>query len=199
VTRDEFIARVRAARPVPRRGGRGDHNLNPGLRPRGPLRPAAVLVPLVDRPEGLTVFFTKRTDHLADHAGQISFPGGRIEPDDPSPEAAALREVEEEIGVDAGRITLLGRLDDYATRTGFLVTPVIGVLTPPFVVKPDPHEVAAVFEVPLDFVVAPASRRYETRMVGGVERRFYAFPYGEYYIWGVTAGILVNLCERVIE
>lgn len=176
---------------------RGDHNLNPDLgdTPGKRLTQAAVLVPLVDRPGGLTVLLTQRTSHLRDHAGQVSFPGGRLEPDDASHEAAALREAEEEVGLPADRVDLLGRLDLYITRTGFEVIPVVGIVNPPFPVRPDPFEVADVFEVPLRFLADPKNHQQHSRFYKGARRRFYAMPYEGRYIWGVTAGMLVNLSE----
>ena len=158
---------------------------------------AAVLVPLVARQEGVTVLLTRRTEHLHRHAGQISFPGGRIETSDTSPEAAALRETEEEIGLGRRHIELLGRLDLYRTRTGFEVTPVVGWVTPPFELAPDRFEVAEVFEVPLDFVVDRRNHERHSREWQGITRHFYVLPYGGYYIWGATAGMLVNLAERL--
>ena len=175
---------------------RGDHSLNgPDMRFPGPLTPAAVLVPLVDRSAGMTVLLTQRTAHLADHAGQISFPGGRMEPDDASPEAAALRETLEEVGLPAARVELVGRLDDYETRTGFLVHPVVGIVNPPFELHADPHEVAEVFELPLDFVLDRRNHRLESRLFKGAERQFYVLPYEGRYIWGATAGMLVHLSD----
>lgn len=184
------------------RGGgteRGDDDLNPGMGAPGCLRPASVLVPLVDRPEGLTLIFTQRTAHLAAHAGQISFPGGGLEECDADDVACALRETTEEIGLPDANVEVLGRLDIYVTRTGFRVTPVVGLVRPPFDLNPDPFEVAEVFEVPLSFFLDPANRRRESRTVQGSERFFYAFPYGERYIWGATAGMLVNLCDVLLE
>ncbi|WP_207483375.1 NUDIX hydrolase [Arenibaculum pallidiluteum] len=182
--------------PDRRPGLRGDQDLNPSMEPMRPvLRPASVLVPLVDRAEGVTLIFTQRTAHLAAHAGQISFPGGGLEECDSDEIACALRETNEEIGLEAARVTVLGCLDTYVTRTGFRVTPVVGLVEPPFALNPDPFEVAEVFEVPLAFFLDPANRRRESRNLGGVERFFYAFPYGERYIWGATAGMLVNLCD----
>ncbi|MEK7820312.1 MAG: CoA pyrophosphatase [Pseudomonadota bacterium] len=174
---------------------KGDHDLNPGMGIRADLRPAAVLVPIVLREEGLTVLFTRRTDHLAHHAGQISFPGGHIEEGDPEPAAAALRETEEEVGLDRRHVRVIGRLDRYVTRTGFDVTPVVGLVTPPFAVTPDPTEVAEVFEVPLAFLLDPANHKRMSRDVEGVARHFYAVPYGDYFIWGATAGMVMNLYE----
>jgi 8-oxo-dGTP pyrophosphatase MutT (NUDIX family) len=176
---------------------RGDHDLNPGMTPADRMLAAAVLVPLVARPEGTTVLLTRRTDHLHHHAGQISFPGGRIEAEDPSPEDAALRETEEEIGLGRDRIELIGRLGLYRTRTGFEITPVVGWVTPPFDLAPDRFEVAEVFEVPLAFVADPANHERHSREWQGTVRHFYVLPYGGYYIWGATAGMLVNLAERL--
>lgn len=176
---------------------RGDHDLNPGVSPLDRLRPAAVLVPLVARPEGVTILLTRRTDHLHHHAGQISFPGGRIEADDPSPEDAALRETQEEVGLARAHVELLGRLDIYRTGTGFEITPVVGWVTPPFDLSPDRFEVAEIFEVPLSFVADRRNHERHSREWNGQRRHFYVVPYGGYYIWGATAGMLVNLSERL--
>lgn len=178
-----------------------DFDLNPDLRELVPagrlLRPAAVLVPLVERAPGLTVLLTRRTDHLKNHAGQVSFPGGRIEPEDPDPVAAALREAKEEIGLDNGLVSVAGFLDPYETSTGFHVTPVVGFLDPVFNPTPDPNEVAEVFEVPLDFLMDPANQLRHSRDYMGVTRYFYAMPYGTHYIWGATAGMLMNMARRL--
>lgn len=176
-------------------GQRGDHDLNPGMQPQDNLTPAAVLVPLVDRPSGLTVLLTQRTAHLNDHAGQISFPGGRVEPDDPSHQAAALREAEEEVGLPPSHVEVIGTLDYYIVRSGYRVTPVVGFVNLPFEVKPDPFEVAEVFEVPLSFVINTDNHVMESRTDQGVERTFYVLPYENRYIWGATAGMLVNLTD----
>ena len=174
---------------------RGDHDLNPDLLPTRPLIAAAVLVGLVERADGLAVLLTKRTAHLNDHAGQISFPGGRVDAGDADAAAAALREAEEEVGLPPHHVEMVGRLDTYVTRTGFEVTPCVGFVAPPELYKPDPFEVAEVFEVPLRFFLDPASRKLERRIFQGRERFFYAYPWGEYYIWGATAGMLNNLTE----
>jgi 8-oxo-dGTP pyrophosphatase MutT (NUDIX family) len=162
------------------------------------LRGAAVLVPLVDRPEGLHVLLTQRTDHLAHHAGQVSFPGGRLEDHDDGSVACALREAEEETGLPPGCVDVLGFLDDYVTVTGFRVVPVVGLVSPPFTLRPDPFEVAEVFEVPLDFLLDPANHQRVDRVIEGRSRPFYAMPYGRHYIWGATAGMLINL-SRVLR
>ena len=200
LTPDEVAARLAVAP----RGGlrrsqdvapRGDHDLNPGRFPDRPLVAAAVLVPLVVRPAGLTVLFTLRTPHLSDHAGQISFPGGRVDPGDHDELSAALREAEEEVGLAATQVRLVGRLDTYVTRTGFRVEPVVGLLTPPLALRPDPHEVAEVFEAPLDFLIDPANCRRDSRIYEGGERFYWAIPWESRYIWGATAGMLVNLAD----
>ena len=174
---------------------RGDHDLNPCFPRKPPVMPAAVLVPLIDRAEGMSVLLTQRGEHLNDHAGQISFPGGRLEEVDSGPEAAALRETEEEVGLSPDRINLVGRLDVYETVTGYRVTPVVGIVEPPFQLSPDPFEVAEVFEVPLDFILDPVNHEKHERVQNGGRRYFYVFPYQDRYIWGATAGMLMNLVE----
>jgi len=174
---------------------RGDHDLNPSMGRAAELRQAAVLVPLVDHPDGLTIIFTQRTTHLAAHAGQISFPGGGFEPCDVDATACALRETGEEIGLPPEKVDVLGRLDTYITRTGFEITPVVGVIRPPVTFAPDPFEVAEVFEVPLEFFLEPGNLRKEGREFQGARRHFYVFPYQDRYIWGATAGMLVNLVD----
>ncbi|WP_428846051.1 CoA pyrophosphatase [Magnetospirillum sulfuroxidans] len=164
--------------------------------PRPAPRPAAVLVPLVEHPEGMTVLLTQRTAHLAHHPGQISFPGGRLEDADQGDFViAALRETEEEIGLPPDRVTILGRLDDYITGTGFIITPVVGVIVPPVETIADPFEVAEVFEVPLNFLLDPQNHKLHRRVVEGRHRPFWAMTWEERMIWGATAGILVNLSE----
>ena len=162
-------------------------------------RPAAVLVPVINRPDGLSVLLTRRTDHLTDHAGQISFPGGKVHAEDNSPEETALRETEEEIGLDRSRVHVLGRLPDYFIPTGFRVTPVIGWVEPPFSLTLDPFEVAEVFEAPLSFLVDPSHRQLHSAMRNGRLRHFYAMPYQGYNIWGATAGMLVVLSRILLE
>jgi 8-oxo-dGTP pyrophosphatase MutT (NUDIX family) len=175
---------------------RGDHDLNPDMyEPGRPLTAAAVLVPIVTHASGLTVLLTRRTAHLETHAGQISFPGGRIEPGDDSPAAAALRETEEEIGLPSRDVRLIGTLDTYVTRTGFEVTPVVGLISPPLSLILDAFEVAEAFEAPLDFFLEPGSLQRHSRHFEGKERHFYVYPFNEHFIWGATAGMLVNLSE----
>ena len=154
---------------------------------------ASVLVPIVARPGALTVLLTRRTAHLREHSGQISFPGGRAEPQDAGPEATALRETHEEIGLPARQVELLGKLSDYHTRTGFRITPVVGLVAPPLELRLDAQEVDAAFEVPLAFLLDPANHQRQAREYQGRTVHFFAIPYGEHYIWGATAGMLVNL------
>lgn len=164
-----------------------------GVDPAAVLTPAAVLVPLINRPSGLTVLLTQRTDHLRDHAGQVSFPGGRCEAEDADAVATALREAREEVGLDPARIEILGRLPEYRTGTGFTVTPVIGLVEPPLNLKLDDFEVADVFEPPLAFLLDPANHQRHTIEVRGAMREYWAMPWRGYYIWGATAGMLVSL------
>ncbi|MGU7779438.1 CoA pyrophosphatase [Burkholderia sp. PU8-34] len=167
-------------------------------------RSAAVLVPLVVREAGLTVLLTQRADHLNDHAGQISFPGGRREPFDRDATATALRESNEEIGLASERVEILGALPDYLTGTGFCVTPVVGLVHPPFTVQADTFEVAEIFEVPLAFLMNPANHEVRVFRWDGGERRFFAMPFprgdgsGHYFIWGATAGMLRNLYRFLV-
>jgi 8-oxo-dGTP pyrophosphatase MutT (NUDIX family) len=158
--------------------------------------PAAVLIPIVAHPE-LTVLFTRRTAHLKAHSGQVSFPGGRVEAADPSREFTALREAEEEIGLPAARVEVLGTLPEYFTRTGFRVTPVIGLVRPPLELVPDAREVDEVFEVPLAFLIDPANHRRESRQIGERLATYYIFEHHGRVIWGATAGMLVNLARRL--
>ena len=175
---------------------RGDHDLNEeGMRPEPPLVPAAVLVPLVSRGDEFTILLTERAADLRAHAGQISFPGGRIDPEDASPEYAALREANEEIGMPHSATEVIGRLDTYEVRTGFAVTPVVGLVEPRFEIVLEPGEVADVFEVPLSFVLDPANHERHSRIIRGKRRYFYVLPFEDRYIWGATAGMLVNLYE----
>ena len=156
------------------------------------IRPAAVLVPVVRREDGLTVLFTRRTAHLHDHAGQISFPGGRVEPGDRSAAETALRESGEEIGLEPASVEILGELHQYVTVTGYRVSPVVGLVTPPLDLRPDDFEVAEVFEVPLSFLLDPSNHQRNRVVNEGRERLYFAVPYGQYYIWGATAGMLMN-------
>ena len=155
--------------------------------------PAAVLVPIVARGGAMTVLFTRRTDGLARHAGQVSFPGGRAEAGDAAPVATALREAREEVGIAAASVAIVGRLEERPVGTGYRIVPVVGLLADPPPFAADSREVAEIFEVPLPFVLDPANYRRERMVVEGVPRRFHALPYRRYFIWGATAAILVNL------
>lgn len=161
------------------------------------LTPAAVLFPIVLRQDGPTVLLTQRTAHLRDHAGQISFPGGRVEASDQSTLHTALRETEEEIGLAREHIEPIGYLPEYRTGTGFRVTPVVALVRPPFDLKIDPFEVAEVFEVPLAFLLDPVNHQRHSIHHRGALRQYFAMPYGDYFIWGATAGMIRSLTERL--
>lgn len=181
---------------------RGDHDLNPGMPfplPDSALKLAAVLIPIVDRPEGPTVLLTQRVETLRQHAGQIAFPGGRLDAPEETPLAAALREAQEEIGLEPRHVEILTTLDCYRTRTGYNITPVVGIVQPGFALTLQEMEVADAFEVPLSFLIDPNRRIRESRVYQGVPRFFYAIPYGPRYIWGATAGIIVNLAEVLLS
>jgi 8-oxo-dGTP pyrophosphatase MutT (NUDIX family) len=178
----------------------GDHRLNPDLTHlivRAGLRDAAVLIPVVDHSDGATVILTKRTEKLRSHSGQIAFPGGSIDAADRSPEEAALRETEEEIGLDRSFVEVIGRLPDYVSGSGFRVAPVLGIVRPGFLLTVNADEVDDVFEVPLGFIMDAANHSRESREWQGHIRHFYTMPYGDRYIWGLTAGIIRMLYERL--
>lgn len=165
----------------------------PGIPEDGPLTAAAVLVPVVMRSSGLTMLLTQRTAHLRDHAGQVSFPGGRCEPEDADPEATALREAQEEVGLHPQQIEVIGRLPEYRTGTGFSITPVVALVHPPLNLKLDDFEVAEAFEPPLDFLLDTANHQRHQIEIRGAMREYWAMPWQGYYIWGATAGMLVSL------
>jgi 8-oxo-dGTP pyrophosphatase MutT (NUDIX family) len=205
---DNFFdrARSRLTLEVPRsltdptaEGARGDLDLNPEVWLRAGVnatRPAAVLVPIIDRGEP-TVLLTLRTAVLASHAGQVAFPGGKIDPADKSPVAAALREASEETGLAPTLVEPIGYLDLYLTFSGFRILPTVARVKPDFTLVLNPQEVTEAFEVPLKFLMTPANHQRKTRDWNGFERDYYAIPYQNRYIWGITAGILRNLYERV--
>lgn len=178
---------------------RGDNDLNPAMKLPKFSKPAAVLVPLIRHKRGMTVLLTKRAGHLKDHAGQISFPGGRVETSDLTREDAALRETKEEINLNRDKIEVIGRLDTYITRTGFEVTPIVAFVKPPMNLKPNPREVSNIFEIPLSFLMDNINHQRTRRYVCGKPRYFYAIEYYNYYIWGATAGMLVNLSELLSQ
>ena len=161
------------------------------------LRPAAVLLLVINHAPAPTVLFTQRTSHLPAHAGQISFPGGRCEESDGDAETTALRESHEEVGLDPARVEVLGRLPQYKTSTGFNVTPVVGWAEPPLAWTPDPDEVAEVFEVPLAFLLDARNHRHESAFYKGRMRKYWAMPFGSRFIWGATAGMLVTF-QRIV-
>jgi len=163
------------------------------LPPAGEVTAAAVLIPVVDRPAGLTVLLTQRTAHLRDHAGQISFPGGRCEPTDKDRVDTALRESREEVGILPEQVSVLAVLPEYWTSTGFRVTPVLGLVPPPLNLQLDDFEVAEVFEPPLAFFLDATNYRREAREHQGQQRHYWAVPWRNYYVWGATAGMFVCL------
>lgn len=182
-------------RALPRRG---DHNLNRERFPyEGLGKPAAVLVPVIAHPDGATMLLTQRTSQLRAHAGQVAFPGGRMDPEDATPIDTALREAYEEIGLRPADATPIGYLDPYQTGTGYRIMPVVAIVKPGLTYALNPDEVDATFEVPLAFLMEPGNREMHQREFDGIMRSFYAFPFGEHYIWGATAGILLNFYERL--
>jgi len=187
----------RLARPAPPAAlGLSDGFRLPGRE--GRTTPAAVLVPVVNRREGLQLLLTQRSADLPDHPGQISFPGGRVEPGDADHVAAALRETAEEIGLPSSRVQVLGQLSPYETVTGYRVLPIVGWIDPPFDLVPDRLEVADVFEVPLDFILDTANHQRHHRMLGDIRRDYWAIPWLHRYIWGATAAMLLIL-ERTLS
>lgn len=206
----EFFARARARLGLEVPAGltdasiipaRGDHDADPVMKKIEmvrPIRPAAVLVPVVDHPEP-TVLLTQRSAHLPDHPGQVSFPGGKIDKSDVSPLASALREAEEEIGLDRGHVEPLGYLDLYMTTLGYRIVPVIARVRPGFALTLNTSEVDNAFEVPLSFLMDQTNVQRHSRDWQGLTRHYYAFTFGERYIWGVTAGIMRNLYDRIYK
>lgn len=191
-----WLRRHFATVQMPAQSVYGDEGVRPDAEA---LKPAAVLIPIIDRDTGLTMLFTRRASHLKDHSGQVSFPGGRVAAGDATPEATALREAEEEIGLAPARVELLGRLPEYHTRTGFRITPVVGAIAPPLELRADANEVEEIFEVPLAFLLDTANHQRHSREWQGELRWFFAMPYQEHYIWGATAGMLVNLQRHLAQ
>ncbi len=210
LTTDEFFARAERAFTLAVPAGlndpgitpdRGDHQPDPVMaeiaRVR-PIRPAAVLIPIVEHAEP-TVLLTQRTTQLKDHAGQISFPGGKIDPTDETPAAAALREADEEIGLKPNFIRPVGYLDLYLTTFGYRIVPLLARVKPGFTLTLNRDEVDDAFEVPLSFLMTPGNHQLHSRPWQGLTRTYYAMPFGDRYIWGATAGMLRNLWERVYK
>jgi len=195
VNADELRARLIAVTATPPAGRVVYGDDVPGAMEK-PSVPAAVLVPVVlGNPPG--ILLTKRTPHLKSHAGQVSFPGGRIDPEDADPEAAALREALEEIALDPANVEVLGRMDEFVTGTGYRITPVVGLLPPGLVYHPSPHEVEAVFELPVSVLLDPDAPRRQRHHVRGVWREYWVWPHPDHYIWGATAAILVHLAREL--
>jgi 8-oxo-dGTP pyrophosphatase MutT (NUDIX family) len=206
----EFFARARARLRfdvppglldpaiVPASGDHGTDRMLEIIAREQPIRPAAVLIPVVDHPQP-TVLLTLRSEHLADHAGQIAFPGGKIDATDASPLDTALREASEEIGLDRGFVDPIGYLDLYGTSFGFRILPTLARVRPGFTLRINQAEVTDAFEVPLAFLMDPANHQLHSKEFRGMERSFYAMPYAERYIWGATAGILRMLYERICQ
>jgi 8-oxo-dGTP pyrophosphatase MutT (NUDIX family) len=178
----------------------GDHIHSPGFDEivlARATRPAAVLIPVMDRPGELSIVLTKRLDNLRSHSGQVAFPGGKIDEDDASPEAAALREAQEEVALDPALAEIIGRLPDYHTGSGYRIAPVLALVRPEARLVANPEEVDYVFEVPLAFLMDPANHRRGSRIFQGQERSYLEMPYGPHYIWGVTAGIIRLMHDRL--
>jgi 8-oxo-dGTP pyrophosphatase MutT (NUDIX family) len=206
--RTDFFGRARAVLTLDTPAGltdpdalplRGDHDADPVLKAMAavrPIKPAAVLIPVIDRDEPM-VLLTQRTAHLPQHAGQIAFPGGKIDATDASPLAAALREADEEVGLAANAVEPIGYLDVYMTTLGYRIVPVVARVQPPFTLTLNPGEVEDAFEVPLSFLMEVANHQTHSREWQGMMRSYYAIPFGERYIWGVTAGIIRNLQQKV--
>ncbi|MES0073247.1 CoA pyrophosphatase [Mesorhizobium sp. M0058] len=196
----DFRVRVAAQAEAHAGDDYGDHRFNPGhprLTQLKALRDAAVLIPVVDHGRDATVLLTKRAEKLRSHSGQVAFPGGTIDPTDATPEAAALRETFEEIGLGQDRIEIIGRMPDYVAGSGYRIAPVLAIVEPGFTLSLNSDEVDAAFEVPLSFLMDPANHTRDSRMWNDLEWFFYDVPYGGQRIWGVTAGIIRTLYERL--
>jgi 8-oxo-dGTP pyrophosphatase MutT (NUDIX family) len=208
LTSDEFFQRVRERfnfdippgltdpSIIPRTDDEGMNRVLEIIAKEKPIRPAAVLVPIIDRAEPM-VLLTQRSAHLNDHAGQVAFPGGKIDPTDASPKDAALREAEEEVGLDRSFVEPVAYMDLYGTPFGYRILPMIARVKPGFELRVNASEVDDVFEVPLAFLMNPANHFLKTRQFRDITRSYYEMPYGDRYVWGVTAGILRALYQRV--
>lgn len=201
-TADDFRRRAEHEKSIYADEDLGDHILNPAMKTqilRPDLRNAAVLVPVVDREDGASVILTRRTDKLRSHSGQVAFPGGSVDPTDPSPEFTALRETEEEIGLTPDYIDIVGRMPNYVTGSGFRIAPILSVVRPGFDLHINEDEVDVAFEVPLAFLMNPANHTRDSRMWQEQERFFYTMPFEDRYIWGITAGIIRSIYERLYK
>lgn len=197
---DDFRQRATRQNGIEADADYGDHRLNPDFRHlivRPNLRDAAVLIPVVDHGSEAHVLLTKRTEKLRSHSGQVAFPGGAVDPTDASPEHAAVRETLEEIGLGAADIEIVGRMPGYVTGSGYRIVPVLGIVRPGYFLTINEDEVDDAFEVPLSFLMDPSNHRRESRIWQEKERFYYTMPFGERYIWGVTAGIIRTLYERL--
>jgi len=197
---DDFLTRLAGNAPGFHTDIVGDHTFNPEITDMFMAierKPAAVLIPIVRREPGATMLFTQRTDNLSSHPGQVAFPGGKIDDSDISAEAAALREAEEEIGLKPEDVEMIGRAPDYLTGSGYHIAPVLGLVKPDARFTLNEHEVSDIFEVPLSFLMDPANHVIGSRVWQGVRRTYYEMPYEDRYIWGVTAGMVRILYERL--
>ncbi len=200
LTLNDWRIRAKAETGTPETEHLGDHALNPDIRDlilQQKLRDAAVLITAVERDGGPNIILTQRTDTLRSHSGQVAFPGGRIDATDHSPEAAALREAHEEIGLEPSSVDVVGRMPDYASGSGYRIAPVLAIADPKSEIVINPEEVAAVFEVPLSFLMNPLNHKTESRVWNGKQRHYWVMPYRDCHIWGVTAGIIRTLYERL--
>jgi 8-oxo-dGTP pyrophosphatase MutT (NUDIX family) len=196
--RFEIPPGLRDSTVIPVTGDQGNDRMLGIVAKERPIRPAAVLIAVVDHPHP-TVLLTRRSAHLNDHAGQISFPGGKIDPSDASPLEAALREAEEEVGLDRSFVDPIGYLDLYGTSFGFRILPTVARVRPGFSLRINQSEVDDAFEVPLSFLMNPANHQLHSKEFRGIERTYYAMPFAEHYIWGATAGILRVLYDRICK
>jgi len=197
MTLKELKAALKSLERISSSQEHGDHNLNPDLKPDAPYKESSVLILFVhcEEDQTLSILFTKRAKSLSNHPGQISFPGGCKDDIDKDMIETALRETEEETGLSKKDVTILGTMEKYITRTGFEVTPVIGLISGPVITTPEPNEVDEIFEVPLEYILKEKNLKIETLLYQGKDRQFYALSYNEQYIWGATAGMMKELVD----
>lgn len=200
--RTHVRARLRDDKPADKTLVEGDHVLNPGFHAKVvevAVKPAAVLIPVIERESGLNLIFTKRTEKLRSHSGQISFPGGKIDTGDESAKYAALRETDEEIGIGRTNIEVLGQMPDYFTGSGYKISSIVGLIDADVQFNPSPDEVEYIFEVPLAFLMNSENHKIGSRVFENTERYFYEMPWNDHYIWGVTAGIVRLFFNKVFK